>query len=124
MIAGASLLVLAAAGGIVAGEGDAVAAVTLYADRGFYRDRPEPEEVFEGHLHAVPVVTGPDTRNLPFRLDGLSGVLSGVLPVYASGEVEARLRDRVGRRVRISGKRVDLGPEGGGVELWPGSVEP
>jgi hypothetical protein len=120
MIAGASLLVLAAAGGIVAGEGDAVAAVTLYADRGFYRDRPEPEEVFEGHLRAAPVVTGPDTRDLPFRLEGPSGSL----PVYASGEVEARLRDRFGRRVRISGKRVDLGPDGGGVELWPGSVEP
>jgi hypothetical protein len=120
MIAGAALFALAAAGAVVAGGGDAVAAVTLYADRGFYRDRPEPEEVFEGHLRAVPVVTGPDTRDLPFRLEGLSGGL----PVYASGEVEARLRDRVGRRVRISGKRVDLGSEGGGVELWPGSVEP
>jgi len=97
-----------------------VAAVTLYADRGFYGDRPEPEEVFEGLLRAVPVVTGPDTRDLPFRFEGPSGGL----PVYAYGEVEARLRERVGRRVRISGKRVDLGSEGGGVELWPGRVEP
>lgn len=120
MVAGAALVVLAVAGAVVADEGGAVAAVTLYADRGFYRDRPEPEEVFEGQLRAVPVVTGPDTRDLPFRLEGPPGGL----PVYASGEVEARLRDRLGRRVRISGKRVDLGPEGGGVELWPGRVEP
>lgn len=95
-------------------------AIRLFADRQFYVNRPEPEEVFEGYLRAAPVITGPDTRDMPIHIE----LPDETLPVYALDASAELLRPLVDRRVRMLGKRVDLGPEGGVIELWPASVTP
>ena len=95
-------------------------AIQLFGDRQFYFDRPEPEEVFEGYLRAAPVVTGPDTRDMPIHIE----LPDETLPVYALDASAELLRPLLDCRVRMLGKRVDLRPEGGVVELWPASVTP
>ena len=93
-------------------------AIRLHKGKPFYEERPEVEQSFEGWLRKAPVMTGPDTRDLPIHLE-LEG---GNLAIYALGETAERLGPHLDRRVRIVGKQVDLRNEGGGVELWPSSV--
>jgi len=94
--------------------------LTLHAQKAFYRERPEAELPWTGSLRAVPVRTGPNTREFPFQLE-LPGES---LPVYVTGPEEELLRPFAGRRVRVIGKRVDLRAEGAGFELWIATLEP
>jgi hypothetical protein len=100
-------------------EGSELAeAISLHEGRSFYTERPEAEEVFVGWLRETPVVTGPDTRDLPLHLE-LEGES---LPIYALADAAERLRSLLDSRVRRVGKRVDLRHEGDGIELWPSSA--
>jgi hypothetical protein len=103
---------------VVSGAHGMTGVIQLHAGKPFYRHRPEVEEFFTGRLVAVPEVTGPDTRALPFTLE----MDTGTLAVYATGAAAEALAPLAGHLVRIRGRRVDLRGEGGGVELWPGSV--
>jgi hypothetical protein len=94
--------------------------LTLYAQKSFYRERPETEQEWTGILRASPVRTGPNTREFPFRFE-LPGE---TLPVYGTGPEEDLLRSLVGHRLRVVGKRVDLRAEGAGFELWIATLAP
>lgn len=94
------------------------ARVQIFADRRFYRERPEAEESFRGILRRVEVREGPDTRDLPFLLV----VGEERLSVYTSGFDDEELRSFVDRKVEVIGKRIDLRPEGFGVEIWIATI--
>jgi hypothetical protein len=105
----------------LAGQGGAMAdVIVIHGESPFYAARPEPEVTLIGWLRSAPVVTGPDTRDLPIQFEGADGNL----PLYAVGPAEARLRPLIDRRVQLVGRRVDLRDEGGVVELWPAWVAP
>lgn len=92
----------------------------VFAGQVWYRDRPEPEQVWMGVLQPREVAPGPNTR------DALSFALvtaEGELPVYAAGVAEV-LGRYAGQPVRITGRWVDLSAEGFGPELWIGSLRP
>ena len=93
--------------------------VAIHADRPFYVERPEPETRVTGWLRAGPVVTGPDTRDLPLQLE----TVEGALPVYALGVALEALRPFIDEHVTLDGKRVDLRAEGGTVEFWPARAQ-
>jgi hypothetical protein len=94
--------------------------IVIHRDSSFYRSRPEPEVTLIGWLRSKPVVTGPDTRDLPihFENEDLS------LPLYAVGPAAKRLKPLIERRVRLVGRYIDLRDEGGTLELWPAWVSP
>ncbi len=69
-------------------------------------------------LRRVPVVTGPNTRGLPYQLE----TSREVLKIYAAGPEEALLKSFIDLPVKVIGKRVDLQAEGFSIELWPGSI--
>jgi hypothetical protein len=94
--------------------------IVIHRDSAFYRARPEPEVTLIGWLRSAPVVTGPDTRDLPIHFEDADGSL----PLYAVGPAEERLRPLIDRRVRLVGRRVDLRDEGLALELWPAWVSP
>lgn len=92
--------------------------VVVFAQRSWYRERPEAERRWTGRLEERPREGGPAARlGLGFEID----TVDGPLPVYAAG-AEHLLRPLAGRRVLLVGKRVDLTNEGFGVEIWPASV--
>jgi hypothetical protein len=97
---------------------DVTEAIALHGGRSFYEERPEAEEVFVGWLREAPVVTGPDTRDLPLALE----MEGESLPIYALAKAAERLRPLLESRVRMVGKRIDLREEGGGIEIWPSSA--
>lgn len=94
--------------------------MVIYADEAWYRERPEPEETWQGILRRRPAVEGPGGRpGLTFALHSTDNEL----PVYAAGADE-RLAPHVGTPVVVSGKLVDLRGEGFGRELWIGTIRP
>ena len=94
--------------------------IVIHRDSAFYCARPEPEVTLIGWLRSTPVVTGPDTRDLPIHFEDADGSL----PLYAVGPAEDRLQPLIDRRVRLVGRFVDLRDEGGVLELWPAWVSP
>ncbi len=97
-----------------------VEVIVIHRDSSFYRARPEPEVTLIGRLRSMPVVTGPDTRDLPIHFEDADGSF----PLYAVGPAEEWLRPLIDRRVRLVGRYVDLREEGGVLELWPAWVSP
>lgn len=94
------------------------APLEVFAHKGFYRQRVEPEEVLIGVLRRSPVREGPDTRDMPFRL--VMG--HDELAVYSSGFDEHELRPYVDHEVQIVGKRIDQREEGYGIEIWIATI--
>ena len=91
----------------------------IYAETDWYRDRPEPEELWRGVLQEREVPRGPATRAaLLYTLVSEDGQL----PVYAAN-AERQLAPFVGRQVLVSGKLVDLSDESFGQELWIAAIE-
>ncbi len=91
----------------------------IYADETWYRERPEPEQTWQGTLQQRAVVDSPGGRpGLTFSLQ----TTEADLPVYAAGASD-RLTRYVGTRVLITGKHVDLRAEGFGRELWIGTIK-
>ena len=91
----------------------------IYADETWYRERPEPEQTWQGTLQQRAVVDSPGGRpGLTFLLQ----TTAADLPVYAAGASD-RLTRYVGTRVLITGKLVDLRVEGFGRELWIGTID-
>ncbi len=90
----------------------------LHADKSFYRDRSEPEEALVGFLRRAPVRTGPNTRDMPFKLETDQGTFS----VYVTGADVARLHPFKDHKVRVVGKRIDQRAEGFGYEFWIASI--
>jgi hypothetical protein len=85
----------------------------------WYRERPEPEEELIGIVRARATGASPMGRTrLLFELGRDSGM---PLPIYAP-EGEAGLAGLVGRRVRLTGRLVDMTHEDSGLELWVASV--
>jgi hypothetical protein len=91
---------------------------TVFADKEWYRARPEPERIWQGTLRRREVIASPNARTA-LRYALASG--STMIPVYAPLPEDA-LEPYVGRLVSIRGKVVDLSAEGYGRELWPGSI--
>lgn len=77
--------------------------VKIYADRPFYRERPEPEQTWTGVLRRVQVPTGPNTREHPYKLE----ITGEFLALYISGPEESSAAHYLGRQVEITGKRID-----------------
>lgn len=92
----------------------------IYARKGWYLERPEPEESWRGDLRRREAPVGPAARTaLSFALV----TRDRELPIYAAS-VEADLTPFVDRPVVAEGKLVDLTTEGYGPELWLASIEP
>lgn len=92
----------------------------VFATRDWYRERPEPERTYSGELRERRVPLGPGDRG------GLDYILvsdAQEIPVYSAGASDL-LRNFVGATVRARGKLIDLTREGGGKELWCGTIEP
>lgn len=97
---------------------EGVTTLILYAYKSFYRERPEPEETLLGILRESSVRTGPNTRDMPYKLETDQGSLN----VYVTGVDVARLKPLSGQTVRVIGKRIDQTAEGFGIEIWIASV--
>ena len=90
---------------------------TVFADKDWYRARPEAEEVWSGVLERNEQVVGPATRTgLDFAL-----VTSAERLLVYSANVENIFRPLVGRRVEARGKRITM-PSG--IEIWLATVTP
>ena len=83
-----------------------------------YISSSEAEEILHGVLRWSEVREGPNTRDMSFRMI----VDADELGVYVSGFDQEKLRPFVDHPVKVVGKRVDLRPEGYGVEIWIGSI--
>ena len=91
----------------------------VFADKSFYMERPEPEEVFIGVFQLAHVREGPNTRDMPFRLV----VGTDKLNVYVAGLDVETLRPYVGHEVEVVGKRIDQRIEDYGIEIWIATIE-
>ncbi|CAG9931622.1 conserved protein of unknown function [Candidatus Nitrotoga arctica] len=91
----------------------------IFAEKSFYRERPEPEEVLTGVFQLAHVREGPNTRDMSFRLV----VGADKLNVYVAGLDVGTLRPYVGDEVEIVGKRIDQRIEGYGIEIWIATIE-
>lgn len=91
----------------------------VFAEKSFYLERPEPEEVLIGVLQLAHVREGPNTRDMPFKLD----VGTNKLNVYVAGLDVETLKPFVGHEVKIVGKRIDQRIEGYGIEIWIATIE-
>ena len=90
----------------------------VFAHKGFYRQRVEPEEVLVGVLRRAPVREGPATRDMPFKLV----IGRDEFAVYTSGFDEEKLRPYVDKEVEIVGKRIDQREECYGIETWIATI--
>lgn len=91
----------------------------VFAEKSFYRERPEPEEVLTGVFQLAHVREGPNTRDMSFRLV----VGADKLNVYVAGLDIETLRPYVGHKVEVVGKRIDQRIEGYGIEIWIATIE-
>ncbi|MDP1679582.1 MAG: hypothetical protein Q8L02_05610 [Candidatus Nitrotoga sp.] len=91
----------------------------VFAEKSFYLERPEPEEVLIGVFQLAHVREGPNTRDMPFRLV----VGTNKLNVYVAGLDVETLRPYVGHEVEVVGKRIDQRIEGYGIEIWIATIE-
>lgn len=93
--------------------------IVLHEDASWYLERSEPEEVWEGVLEVLDAVQGPGGRTHRYML-GMEQ--AGRLSIY-TGNLGDALDDLGRRRVRVTGKLVDLSDEGFGKEIWPARVK-
>lgn len=91
----------------------------VFAEKSFYLERPEPEEVLIGVFQLAHVREGPNTRDMPFRLV----VGTNKLNVYVTGLDVETLRPYIGHEVEVVGKRIDQRKEGYGIEIWIATIE-
>lgn len=91
----------------------------VFADKGWYAERPELEESLSGILERVTPPSGPAGRPALSFVLRRSGAVD--LPVYAAG-IEGVLDGFAGRPVSIRGKRVDFERPGFATELWIGEI--
>jgi hypothetical protein len=91
----------------------------VFAEKSFYLEKPEPEEVFIGMLQLAHVREGPNTRDMPFRLV----VGTNKLNMYVTGLEVETLRPYVGHKVEVVGKRIDQRIEGYGMEIWMATIK-
>ena len=91
----------------------------VFAEKSFYLERPEPEEILIGVLQLAHVREGPNTRDMPIRLI----VGTNKLNVYVAGLDVETLRPYVGHEVEVVGKRIDQRIEGYGIEIWIATIE-
>jgi hypothetical protein len=97
-----------------------IKSIEIFERVDWYRARPEPESLWSGTLEHREEPVGPATRGgLTYTL----GTARDELSVYAPN-VASLLNDFAGRPVLIRGKLVDLSHEGGGRELWIGTIGP
>jgi hypothetical protein len=102
------------------GDDAPIKRIEIFERADWYRARPEPESVWSGTLKHRDEPVGPATRGgLAYTL----GTAREQVNVYAPN-VSSLLDDFVGRPVLIHGKLVDLSHEGGGRELWIGTIGP
>jgi hypothetical protein len=87
----------------------------MSASSRWYSERPEPEETRRGVLRRRDSGTGPGNR--PALVYALELADGSVVPIYGP-TVEDVLRPLVGLDTVLTGKLVDLGAEGFGVEFW------
>lgn len=90
----------------------------VFAQKSFYRQRPESEEVLIGVLRRALLHEGPNTRDMPFKLT----IGDEELSVYTSGFDEEKLQSYVGHEVEFVGKRIDQHDEGYGIEIWIATI--
>ncbi|MEO6421147.1 MAG: hypothetical protein ABIO31_00255 [Candidatus Nitrotoga sp.] len=91
----------------------------VFAEKSFYLEKPEPEEVLIGVLQLAHVREGPNTRDMPFKL--VVGTYK--LNVYVAGLDVETLRSYVGHVIKVIGKRIDQHIEGYGIEIWIATIE-
>jgi hypothetical protein len=91
----------------------------VFANEGWYIERPEPEEQLAGTLEPVTVPLGPAGRP---ALSYLLRTAGEELPVYAAG-VELILGSLAGCSVNVLGKRIDFSYAGFATELWIAEIE-
>ena len=85
---------------------------TVFRGSAFYDEKTETEREFEGTLVKKCPEPTPNGRDHCYFLEGT--------PVYSGGnETAKRLEPFIGKRVKISGKLLDLGF---GLEIWPGAI--
>jgi hypothetical protein len=90
----------------------------VYGAMDWYRERPEPEQLFRGVLRTREAPVGPAGRAaLRYELTTNAGSLA----VYAPGDGSG-LKSYVGRQVVVRAKLIDLSGEGFGPELWIASI--
>ena len=92
--------------------------VQLFAGKGFYLARGEPEVTLTGTLTRIPIRTGPNTREHPIRLHNDEGEWS----VYTSGLPADLLDSLLNQPLIVTGKWIDQSAEGLPVEFWIGRV--
>ena len=93
--------------------------IVLHEEASWYQERSEPEEEWEGVLEVLDTVQGPGGRTHRYALARENAAR---LPIY-TGNLGDVLDDLEHRRVRVTGKLVDLTDEGFGEEIWPSRVE-
>ena len=86
----------------------------VYGAMEWYRERPEPEQQFQGVLQTRETPVGPAGRGA-LRYELMTSAES--LAVYAPGDGR-ELKPYVGRQVVVRAKLIDLSSEGFGPELW------
>lgn len=91
----------------------------IFAEKSFYLERPEPEEVLIGVFQLAHVKEGPNTRDMPFKLV----VGTNKLNVYVAGLDVETFRPYVDHEVEVIGKRIDQHIEGYGIEIWIATIE-
>lgn len=91
----------------------------IFAEKSFYLERPETEEVLIGVFQLAHVREGPNTRDMPFRLV----VGTNKLNVYVAGLDVETLRPYVGHEIKVIGKRIEQHKEGYGTEIWIATIE-
>jgi hypothetical protein len=94
------------------------ATLKIWVDEPFYQESTQPEITLIGVLQSAPVRLGPNTRDMPLKL--VAG--DETLNVYVTEREEKMLAPLVGRKVRVTGKRIDQRAQGFDVEIWIGTV--
>lgn len=92
----------------------------IFAAEDWYRERPEPEAEWRGVLRERRPVIGPANRTALFYA---LVTTDEELAVYAAGSPQ-KFTPYLDQPVVVRGKRVDLGAEGFGPELWAASIRP
>ncbi len=119
------MTVLTGLPGAQAGQGQAAQKKELFANESWYRDQKGEERGFVGVLRRVDRGKGivGFGRFNPYRLEMAEKGKKDVREVYVGGKTEL-LAPYVGKRVRLTGKAVDMEVEGRRHrEIWPARLE-
>ncbi|AUS99795.1 hypothetical protein CLI64_04975 [Nostoc sp. CENA543] len=86
----------------------------IFADKSFYKEHPNTEITLTGILRTSTVRLGPNTRDMPLRLETSQENLS----VYVTQREEELLLPFVNQEIKVIGKRIDQRQSGYGFEIW------